>query len=210
MDVFEVVEMTTRQGFFNELAKNWDNRFQTHGLVNFLEKLVPMFGISNGQKVLDAGTGTGILIPFLLYAVGPTGHITAINFAEKMIRVCKSKYGFIPNVSFSVENIEQINYPSKSFDAVVCFGLFPHLKNRAEALRQIKRVLKPDGRLVIAHAHSSDEINAYHKKSSSIVAQDMLPKSSEMRRILHQEGFFRITITDESGCYLCISFKSPE
>jgi len=200
--------MTNRQSFFNELAKTWDIRFQTQELINFLETLVPMFGLRDEQKVLDAGTGTGILIPFLLRAVGPSGQVVAIDFANKMIKVSRSKYGHSPNVSFAVQNIEQMDYPSESFDAVVCFGLFPHLENRVEALRQIKRVLKLEARLIIAHAHSSEEINAYHKKSASVVAQDMLPKSSEMRRILKQAGFFRITITDEPGCYLCVSFKS--
>jgi len=199
--------MTNRQLFFNELAETWEKRFHTKDLMDFLEKLVPLFGFRNGQKILDVGTGTGILIPFLLHEVGPCGHIVAIDFAEKMIKECRSKHDF-SNVSFAVRNIEQIDYPSESFDAVVCFGVFPHLEHRAEALRQIKRVLKPEGRLIIAHALSGEEIKAHHQKSSSVVSQDTLPKSSEMRRLLKKMGFFRITITDKPGCYLCLSSKS--
>jgi len=198
--------MTNRQLFFNELAETWEKRFHTKDLMAFLEKLVPMFGFRNGQKILDVGTGTGILIPFLLHEVDPCGQVVAIDFAEKMIKECRSKHDF-SNVSFAVQKIEQIDYPSESFDAVVCFGVFPHLESRVAALRQINRVLKPEGRLIIAHALSSEEIKAHHQNSSSVVAQDMLPKSSEMRRLLKKMGFFRITITDKPGCYLCLSSK---
>ena len=198
--------MTNRQLFFNELAETWEKRFHTKDLMAFLEKLVPMFGFRNGQKILDVGTGTGILIPFLLHEVDPCGQVVAIDFAEKMIKECRSKHDF-SNVSFAVQKIEQIDYPSESFDAVVCFGVFPHLESRVAALRQINRVLKPEGRLIIAHALSSEEIKAHHQNSSSVVAQDMLPKSSEMRRLLKKMGFFRITITDKTGCYLCLSSK---
>ena len=176
--------------------------------MTFLEKLVPMFGLRSGQKILDVGTGTGILIPFLLQEVGSSGHIVAIDYAAKMVKVCRSKYGDFSNVSFVVQKIEQIDYPDESFDAVTCFGLFPHLENRAEALRQMYRVLKPEGRLIIAHALSSQEIKAHHQSSASVVAHDALPISSEMRQILKQIGFFRISITDKPGCYLCLSWKS--
>ena len=208
INIFKVTELTSRQSFFNDLAETWESRFHTQELMTFLEKLVPMFGLRSGQKILDVGTGTGILIPFLLQEVGPSGHIVAIDYAAKMVKVCRSKYGDFSNVSFVVQKIEQIDYPSESFDAVICFGLFPHLENRAEALCQMYRVLKPEGRLIIAHALSSHEIKVYHRSSSLIVAHDTLPKSSEMRQILKQIGFFRISITDKPGCYLCLSCKS--
>jgi len=200
--------MTNRQLFFNELAETWERRFHTEDLMDFLETLVPMFGFRKGEKILDVGTGTGILIPFLLREVGPCGHIVAIDFAEKMIKECRSKYDDFSNVSFMVQKIEQIDYASKSFDAVICFGVFPHLESRVDALRQINRVLKPEGRLIIAHALSSQEIKEHHQNSLSVVSQDTLPKSSEMRRLLKKMGFFRITITDKPGCYLCLSSKS--
>ena len=56
----------TRKAYFNGAAKDWDERFYTPELAIFLENLVPNFGLETGQDVLDVGTGTGILIPFLL------------------------------------------------------------------------------------------------------------------------------------------------
>jgi demethylmenaquinone methyltransferase/2-methoxy-6-polyprenyl-1,4-benzoquinol methylase len=198
----------SRQAFFNQLADSWDKRFQTQALTAFLEQLVPAFGLLPGQKVLDVGTGTGILIPFLLQAVGPTGQISAIDYAEKMVKICKLKYAHLPNVTVTVQQVETLDFPLQTFDAVTCFGLFPHIENKEEALRQMNRILKINGKLIIAHALSSVEIKVHHHNASSAVAQDVLPEKATMKLLLKQAGFIRIRITDKPGCYLCLSNKS--
>lgn len=199
--------MQSRQMFFNEIAGCWDKRIQSEKLSQFLDKFVPRFGLEYGQQILDVGTGTGILIPFLLREVGRSGYVIGIDYAEKMIDVCISKYGHLPNVRFEVKNVGQIDYSSGSFDAVTCFGLFPHLENRKEALSQMNRVLKFGGRLVIAHALGRAELVAHHRSSSAVVAQDSLPNSLEMTELLRKAGFGSIRITDEPQCYLCLSNK---
>jgi ubiquinone/menaquinone biosynthesis C-methylase UbiE len=197
----------SRQEYFNQLADSWDKRFQTEALSTFLEQLVPTFGLSLGQKVLDAGTGTGVLIPFLLKAVGPTGQVSAIDYAEKMVKICKSKYTHIPNLIVTVQQIETLDFPSQTFDAVTCFGLFPHLENKEEALRQMNRVLKTNGKLIIAHALSRAEIKAHHHNASSVVAHDELPTAAVMEKLLTQAGFGKIHIIDKPGQFLNLSIK---
>lgn len=197
----------SRQAYFNQLADSWDKRFQTETLSTFLEQFVPTFGLIPGQKILDVGTGTGVLISFLLRAVGPTGKVSAIDYAEKMVKICRSKYAHLPNVTFSVQQVEKLDFPSQTFDAVTCFGLFPHIDSKEEALRQINRVLKINGRLIIAHALSSTEIKAHHHNTSSEVAHDVLPTSTVMKKLLKQAGFGKVHIIDKPGQYLNISIK---
>jgi ubiquinone/menaquinone biosynthesis C-methylase UbiE len=144
-------------------ASTWDQKFGTAELSSFLENFVLCFGLKPGQKVLDASTGTGVLIPYLRYAVGPSGSITAIDYAEQMVKICRSKYGHHFNGRIEMQDIEELPYPSAVFDAVTCSGLFPHLENRERALSEINQVLKGGGRLVIAHALSSTEIKNRHK-----------------------------------------------
>jgi ubiquinone/menaquinone biosynthesis C-methylase UbiE len=198
--------MISRREFFNEAAVTWDQRFQSKELTAFLSQLVPTFNLKPGQRVLDVGTGTGILIPFLLKAVGPTGHVTAIDYAEKMVEVCKSKYPHLTNFNVEVQQVEKLDFPSESFDAITCFGLFPHLENREAALSQLNRVLKPGGNLIIAHALNSAEIKIHHR-NASVVAYDVLPDEAEMTQLLNQAGFTGVRVTDKSGCYICLSTK---
>jgi len=196
----------SRKTYFNKIAKDWDEQFYTPELAIFLENLLPNFGLEPGQDILDVGTGTGVLIPFLLQAIGPLGFITAIDYSEKMVEICKSKYSHLQNVLIELQDVEELNLASESFDAVTCFGLFPHLENKKQTLYHIKRVLKPGGKFIIAHALSSDEIK-YHHSVSSAVAHDVLPEKQEMERLLRKTGFIDIFIEDESGRYLCISIK---
>ncbi|MDX1813541.1 MAG: class I SAM-dependent methyltransferase [Candidatus Bathyarchaeia archaeon] len=198
--------MSNRQGFFNNAAVTWDKHFKSKELTNFLRQLVPTFNLKRGQRILDVGAGTGVLVPFLLKAVGPTGHVTAVDFAEKMVEVCNVKYAGVSNVSVLVQRVENLDFPLESFDAVTCFGLFPHLENKEAALAQLNRVMKPGGKLIIAHALSSTEIIAHHSRTPE-VAHDALPDKTEMKRLLKQTGFTGIHITDEPGCYICLSTK---
>jgi len=196
--------MMSRREFFNKAAVTWDKRFESKELTNFLSQLIPTFNLKPGQKVLDVGTGTGILIPFLLEAVGSAGHVTAVDYAEKMVEICNAKYAGISNVSLAVQRVENLDFPSESFNAVTCFGLFPHLENKEAALAQLNRVLKPCGKLIIAHALGSAEIEVHHR-NESVVAQDKLPDETEMKRLLKLAGFAGINIVDEPGCYVCLS-----
>ncbi len=194
--------MSERKAFFNHAAENWDREYRKPKLQAFLEQFVPSWGLLSGQSVLDVGTGTGILIPFLLKAVGSTGHITAIDYAQNMVDICKTKYAHLPNVSILVANSENLQFPDTSFDAVTCFGVFPHLDNKEVALKQFHRVLKSKGRLIIAHALSSAEVKSHHQNAPA-VANDSLPAEPEMRKLLQQAGFTEIEIVDKKGSYLC-------
>jgi len=198
----------SRKAYFNEQTNTWDERFQTPNLSSFLEKLVPQFGLEAGQNILDVGTGTGVLIPYLIQAVGAAGSVTAIDYSENMIQICKTKYSHLKNVSVELKNIEEDAFPTESFDAVTCFGLFPHLENKEKALQNMNHILKPGGALIIAHALSSKELKTHHNSASSSVVNDVLPEEAEMIQLLEQTGFAEIHIKDEPGCYLCIAYKS--
>ncbi len=197
----------SRKAYFDEAAETWDRRFYTPKLVGFLERLVSRFGLKPGQNVLDVGTGTGALIPFLLQAIGPAGSVTAIDFAERMVQLCRAKYSHLRNVTVKLHDVEEEDLPPASYDVVICFGLFPHLEKREKALHNLNRALKPRGVLIIAHALSSKEIVNHHNISQSPVTNDLLPSDAEMRRLLNHTGFTEISIEDEPGSYLCLSTK---
>jgi ubiquinone/menaquinone biosynthesis C-methylase UbiE len=198
----------SKKTYFNKAANSWDKRFHTPNLSSFLEKVVPQFGLEPGQNILDVGTGTGVLIPYLIREVGPEGLVTAIDYSENMIQICKTKHSHLKNVSVRLQDIEEDAFPTESFDAVICFGLFPHLENKEKALQNINHLLKAGGTLIIAHALSSEELKAHHNNASSSVIHDMLPEKAEMKQLLEQTGFTKISIKDEPGCYLCLARKS--
>lgn len=197
----------SRKTYFNTAADSWDHRFITKELMAFLTTLVPTLGLKPGQRILDVGTGTGVLIPFLRQAVGPSGSVTAIDFSERMIQICRNKYAHLHNVTIELQDVEALDVPPESFDAVTCFGVFPHLQAKEKTLHHLQRALRPGGTLIIAHALSSTEVKAHHREASSAVSQDVIPEEAEMRRLLTQARFNSISIQDEVGYYLCVAIK---
>lgn len=196
-----------RKAFFNETANTWDKRFLTNELTEFLKNFIPKFDLRKGERILDLGTGTGVLIPHLLRAVGLSGSIVAVDFAEKMVQICQRKFSEVPNVDIELQNVEDLNFNPDSFDDVVCFGLFPHIENKEKALLKMNYVLKQNGRLIIAHALSSGEIKQHHSNVSSELAHDTLPNEEEMARLLTLGGFSIKSLEDRQGYYLCIATK---
>jgi ubiquinone/menaquinone biosynthesis C-methylase UbiE len=193
--------------YFDNAAEKWDSKFKTPKLISFLEKLVPQFNLKPGQQILDVGTGTGVLIPYLTKAVGSAGLINAVDLSEKMVQKCKAKHKHVNNVDITVGNIEDTAFPVESFDAVICFGVFPHLENKRKALQNINKILKYGGKIIIAHALSSEELQIHHKKVSRHVAHAAIPPKNQMTQLLKQTKFIEISIKDEPGCYLCTARK---
>ena len=90
-----------RKEYFDKAAEGWDEKFLTPRLSSFLETFVPQFGLEAGQHVLDVGTGTGVLIPYLVKTVGPSGKITAIDTAQ-------TGYGRFPAIILDIETTKGI------------------------------------------------------------------------------------------------------
>ena len=109
-------------------------------------------GVQPGNWVLDVGCGTGSLTLAAGRQAGPTGQVFGIDASPQMIRVAMRKRvsGGSP-VSFRTGLIERLEFPDQSFDVVLSSLMMHHLNDnlRRRALWEIRRVLKPGGRVFI-------------------------------------------------------------
>jgi len=195
-----------KRNFFNEMAPGWDQRFYTPEMRERLPGLVSLFHLQAGSKVLDVGAGTGGIVPYLLQAIGPQGAIWAIDFAEEMVKLAEKKFQGEGRVIFQLAPVESLPYEDRFFDHIVCFGAFPHFDDRFRALKEMGRVLKFQGTLIIAHALSSTELKERHQGCASI-SQDFLPDEQEMKNLLEGTGFQLTRLIDQPKCYLCEGVK---
>jgi demethylmenaquinone methyltransferase/2-methoxy-6-polyprenyl-1,4-benzoquinol methylase len=99
-----------------------------------------------GQTALDLCTGTGKLAHELLPFVGPSGRVVGVDFSPAMLELARRRE---PRVEFRLGDITRLTEADASVDAVtIGFGL-RNLVDRETALREMFRVLRPGGRLVI-------------------------------------------------------------
>ncbi len=192
-----------RKTFFNNAAQNWEKEHQREKERSKLGKLFPYLPVKKGDRVLDAGCGTGRLIPFIKKAAGCEGQIVEMDFAQKMLRLAKEKHS-TPNINFVQSDAQQVPFREKSFDVVICFALLPHIPNKQRALKEFKTILKPKGSLFIAHTMSREELNSFHKKVKGPVTQDLLPGQKEMKTLLFKAGFQSPSITNKPSLYIAM------
>lgn len=196
-----------RREFFDRAAGDWDRMIDDR-TVETLRYIVSQLQVEEGDRVLDVGTGTGVMVPLLLERVGDSGEIVGMDFSPKMLEVARAK-GFPLNVEFVEADAARTPFPDSGFDLVVCNAVIPHLADKAAALAEMNRVLKNGGVLAICHASSRYQVNSMHHEIGGAVANDRIPEAAELWVLLSEAGFTEMEIRDEEHCYLATARK-PE
>ncbi len=105
--------------------------------------------VKKGSDVLDIGCGFGrhmrILAKFCKEVVG-------VDYSKTMVEKAKENLAKFSNIEVYLENAQEMHFEDESFDYVICmsntFGIF--LNKELEILREMKRVLKQDGKIIIS------------------------------------------------------------
>ena len=192
-----------RHEFFDQQAADWD-RDRPADLADRLARVVEVTGVCSGQRVLDVGSGTGILIPHLVEAVGPGGPVIAVDFAIKMLVESKAK-AFGPRVHLAQASVAALPFPAGRFDVVTCNAAFPHFPDRCRALAEMVRVLRPGGRLAISHPMGRAAVEAIHRSAGGPVQHDALPDADAMRSLLEDAGLRVATLIDEPEFFFVVA-----
>ena len=137
--------------YFGDFRDYWYNR-------DFLELMAKRWELANVKTLLDVGCGqchwTRIVSSFL----GEGSVVTAVDSDPKWARENENLREFFAGkkIDFRIEKADVLNLPfaDDSFDAVTCQTVLIHLENPMDALREMKRVLKPMGILICAEPNN--------------------------------------------------------
>jgi SAM-dependent methyltransferase len=157
---------------WNEAAPYWEKH---RGVIERMfapvtEALVADAGLASGQAVLDVATGPGEPALHVAGVVGARGRVVGVDVVPAMIAAARREQARrgLAHASFQVASAEELPLEDASFDAILCrFGVmfFPA---PLEGLREMRRVLRPGGRLALAAWGRAGE-NPFHAVLAEIL-----------------------------------------
>lgn len=194
--------MTTEEIlFFDRLSDSWDDNEVLSTPDKILEILSEL-DIDRGMEILDLGTGTGVLVPYLSSMVGGTGKVTALDISEGMLNRAKEKYGNLANVIFIKQDFENEEVSGK-YDLILLYCVFPHMHCPDETLKRLALInLKEKGRIIIAFPTDENFINNIHKEKKA--ESELLPSAPNLSLKLREWGFESSVIRYDEGHYLVV------
>jgi ubiquinone/menaquinone biosynthesis C-methylase UbiE len=144
--------MSAEHVFDNALAQRLDAVYRTPEMVDQRRATIQALAPSQGEKLLDVGTGPGLLALELADHVGREGRVTGIDVSADMLTVAEQHRQRSPHrdaLTFSHGDAGALAFDDASFDALASTQVYEYLDDVDEALREAHRVLRPGGRLVV-------------------------------------------------------------
>lgn len=185
--------------FFNSLAYKWDEICNHDD--KKIREILELSNVEKNSKILDIGTGTGILISYLLEK--SPSKLVGVDISENMIEVARKKYKD-EDVKFIVSDI--MNFNEDKYDYIFIYSAYPHFKDKEKLFEHLSKLLNENGKVIIAHSQSRDEINHVHSKSD-IVKEDILLSVEDNSKIINKYLKIEKTI-DNSEMYYIEAIKN--
>lgn len=140
---------------YNKTAEVYDARYKK---VQFEKYKIMLAGLNLKGKILDHGCGTGLLGEFL------DEKLYGVDFSENMLKMAKRK-----GMEVRQADLEKLPYKNDEFDFVLSFTSLQNVENPDQAIKEVKRVLKKNGKFICTFLHQfKDELKPILKKHFKI------------------------------------------
>ena len=189
------------QEFFGARAADWDSRFPDDGPA--YAAAVAELGLREGDRVLDAGCGTGRALTPLRGAVGPSGVVVGADLTPAMLEAAV-RAGRDRDGRLLLADVAALPLRSRSLDAVFAAGLIAHLPQPGENLRELARVVRPGGTLALFHPIGRAALAA--RQGRRITADDLRAEPN-LRPLLAGSGWRMTSYADQDTRFLALAVR---
>ena len=129
----------------------------------FAEMLVAAVAPGPGEQVLDVATGPGVVALEAARLVGPAGKVLATDLVPEWEAIIaeRASEANVDTITFAAMGAEALTVPDASFDVALCqFGLM-FVPDPVQALQEMRRSLRPDGRLGVSVWSTADKVTHF-------------------------------------------------
>jgi ubiquinone/menaquinone biosynthesis C-methylase UbiE len=153
----------------SEMAAALEERGRAPDQLQVNNALMCVLAPSPGDHLLEAGCGSGILCRQIAPAVAPDGRITGLDISPELVSIAQNyakQDGLVEIIQWCASKAESLPFPEDSFTGVLAARLLLHVPKPEAVLREVKRVVRPGGKLVamdwdfetVAVDHSNREL----------------------------------------------------
>ena len=152
--------MSSKQ-YFGEVARQWDEMRESFFSEAVREKAISLAGAESGELAADIGAGTGFITEGLMQK---GLRVIAVDQSEAMLKEMGEKFQGVDTIDYRLGEAENLPIEDKVVDYVFANMYLHHVENPTVAIKEMARVLKPGGRLVITDLdeHNFDFLKREH------------------------------------------------
>ena len=135
--------------FDRSMVEGLERLYSTRDVLRRRQLVHAALGAEPGDRVLDVGCGPGFYVAELLDAVGPEGSVVGVDASPDMLAVAAKRVEGHSNAEFHEGPATALPVEDESFDRAVSVQVLEYVGDVPGALQEMRRVLRPGGRLVL-------------------------------------------------------------
>ena len=139
--------------FFDRVARDWDEMREGYYSDEVRVGALAAAGVERGKTAADVGAGTGFISQGLIQE---GLRVIAVDQSEAILNEMKRKFGDIDAIDYRVGNALDLPIPDQAVDYTFANMCLHHVESPPDAVREMARILRPGGRLVITDADEHD------------------------------------------------------
>jgi len=144
--------MTAESVFDDTVSRKLEAAYLTSDVVQQRRATLRALVLRPGERVLDVGSGPGLLAAEMAQAVGPAGHVTGIDISDSMLTLGQRRCADLDGAgraSFVKADATALPFSDATFDVAVSTQVYEYVADLTTALAELHRVLRPGGRALI-------------------------------------------------------------